>query len=93
MAQEKETFGSVPVDCPILLVSGEDDPIGNFGKGVCTIRDAYLAEGKTVQMTLYPTDRHEILNETDYETVYDDLRNFMVAHCPAAALQTGAEEA
>ena len=30
-----------------------------------------------VSMKLYPEDRHEILNETDKETVYQDIQEWI----------------
>ena len=56
------------------MVSGADDPVGDFGKGVQAVYDGFLAAGlKDVEMVLYDGDRHEILNETDYAMVYGDL--------------------
>lgn len=72
-----ETKGSVekiPVDLPVFFVAGQDDPVGNFGKGVARIYKKYKDAGiKKVDMKLYPGDRHEILNETDRAQVYEDL--------------------
>ena len=81
LAQKKETFEAAPQSCPILLVSGAEDPIGHYGADVQKIYDTYKAAGKSVQMKLYPEDRHEILNETDRLTVDDDLKQFILAHC------------
>lgn len=64
----------IPSALPILLVSGADDPVGDFGKGIQKAYDAFCQNGiKDVQMKLYENDRHEILNETDYMTVYEDI--------------------
>lgn len=65
-------------DLPLLFVSGQDDPVGTFGKeveySVKTVKDAGM---KDVTLKLYPNDRHEILNETDKETVYQDIYDWM----------------
>lgn len=72
-----DTKGSVEKirkDLPVFFVAGADDPVGDFGKGVEKIYDKYKAAGiKDVQIKLYKDDRHEILNETDREVVYQDL--------------------
>jgi len=68
--QEDAHVASIPKDLPILLVAGEADPVGNYGEGVKAVYESYKAAGiKDVEMTLFPNDRHEILNETDKEDV------------------------
>ena len=63
---------------PILFISGEMDPVGDLGKGVKLAYASFLAAGmQDVQLKLYPTLRHEILNEACRETVYEDLYNWM----------------
>lgn len=59
---------------PVLLVAGEADPVGNFGKGVKRTARAFGRMGmRDVECILYPGMRHEILNEIDKETVYTDI--------------------
>lgn len=64
-----EAIKAVPDSLPVLLIAGEDDPVGNFGKGVREVYDALIAAGKRTELRLYPGDRHELLNELDRETV------------------------
>lgn len=78
--QKKANINRIPKNLPVLITSGEDDPVGNFGKGVRTVYDSYKAAGiRNLQIKLYETDRHEILNEMDYETVFEDLKNWLEA--------------
>ena len=64
---------------PVLFISGQDDPVGNMGKGVQRSYEAFRAAGvKDVSIKLYPGLRHEILNEKSMqETVYNDILNWM----------------
>ena len=39
---------------------------------------------RDVSLKLYPELRHEILNETCRETVYDDIYQWLAAKVPAA---------
>ncbi len=78
----KETNGAawyrtLPASFPILLVSGEDDPVGNYGRGVREVARRLGEQGKTVTCRLYPGARHEILNDFTYETVRDDILAFL----------------
>lgn len=76
--QKKKNIERIPKDLPLLLVAGADDPVGNFGKSVKNVSEIYKNFGiKDVELKLYETDRHEILNELDRETVYEDLLNWM----------------
>lgn len=71
---DKRWAARMPKDLPILLMAGEQDPVGNYGHGVRTVYDRLLAAGvQEVELKLYPDDRHEIHNELDREVVYADL--------------------
>lgn len=61
---------------PILLVSGEEDPVGNYGKGVREVEEKLRKRGKNVSCKLYNGARHEILNDFTYEAVKEDIINF-----------------
>lgn len=82
---QKEWFQRYPNYLPIYLVSGEEDPIGNFGKDVPRIASMLLDAGaKDVSYKLYPRARHEILNEVNREQVYYDISAWMEDHLPYA---------
>lgn len=51
-------------DLPVLLLSGENDPVGDFGKGVCRVKRAMDRSGFThVTMHLIPNARHDLFHE------------------------------
>ena len=62
---------------PVLLISGSDDPVGDYGKGVQKVFDRLSAAGVPVQMKLYDGCRHEILNDTCRDQVIADIREFV----------------
>ena len=79
--QSKTTIDRIPKELPLLLVSGEEDPIGAYGKGVEAAYESYKKAGiQDVTIKLYPGDRHEILNELDRGMVYQDLLDWFSAH-------------
>lgn len=64
----------MPKTLPVLFVSGSDDPVGQYGKGVEKVVKQFKELGMVqVACKLYPKDRHEILNEVDRENVYQDI--------------------
>jgi alpha-beta hydrolase superfamily lysophospholipase len=67
-------IAKVPKDKPIYLFAGDKDPIGDNGKGMKNLYDAYKrAAVFDVRLKLYPDARHETLNETNRQEVTDDL--------------------
>lgn len=75
---DQKRLNKLPKDLPLLFLSGEEDPVGNYGKGVKRAYDQLLKAGmKNTQMKLYPGFRHEILNEIGKETVYEDVLAFI----------------
>ena len=75
---DEKNLEKMPKDLPVLIVSGEDDPVGNFGKDPKAVYEAFKSIGmKNLDLKLYPNDRHEILNEIDKDLVYDDIYNWL----------------
>lgn len=74
----RKQFCLMPRKLPILLISGNEDPVGAFGKGVVKVYKQFLSVGmKKVSIKLYPKARHELLNEENWEAVYEDLWKWM----------------
>ena len=74
----KDWYARVPKDLPILFVSGQEDPVSNYGAGIRAVSDRLKATGHTrVQVLLYPGARHEILRETNSPEVYRDIDAFI----------------
>lgn len=70
----KSNLKKMPKDLPVLFVSGQEDPVGDFGKGVERVRKWFKEVGmEDLTWIYYEDDRHEILNELDRENVYKDL--------------------
>lgn len=76
--QDKKNVKRIPKELPLFLVAGADDPVGDFGKSVNRVYETYREAGiRDVRIKLYENDRHEILNETDRGSVYQDLLEWM----------------
>ena len=67
-------------DMPILIISGDMDPVGGMGKGVKKVNRYLKSSGHNrVTCKLYPGARHEILNETNRQEVFGDVLLFLEA--------------
>lgn len=67
-------FSEYPKELPTLIVSGDMDPVGNYGKGPDYVYKHLLIAGcKKVDMKMYEGARHELFNETNSEEVFADL--------------------
>ena len=73
----KAWFGAFPKELPTLIVSGEDDPVGGFGKGVRYVYDNLNKYDADVEIKLYPGARHELFNETNRDEVFADLIDWL----------------
>lgn len=62
---------------PLFLISGDQDPVGGFGKDVTRLIQFYRNHGYQVESKLYPNLRHEILNEPCKETIMEDILAFL----------------
>ncbi|MBO4979065.1 MAG: lysophospholipase [Clostridia bacterium] len=71
---DKAWAGNLKKDLPILMISGEDDPVGAYGVGVRKIYDRLTrAQMTDVSLRLYAGARHEMLNETNRVKVFADI--------------------
>ena len=66
---------------PVLLLSGQDDPVGDFGKGVQRVRQSMSRAGmKHIQLYLIPGARHDLLHEEKSggsDEAFDILTNWL----------------
>lgn len=76
---KKSYLERMPKSLPVLLISGKEDPVGNFGKSILKLEKRYQRLGiEAVTCRLYETDRHEILNELDRDTVYEEIGDWLL---------------
>ena len=78
-ANDKAAAGGIRKDIPVMVISGDADPVGNYGKGVRKVASMYRKAGiEDVRLVLFPDDRHEILNETDRDVVEKTIGAFIL---------------
>lgn len=74
MISKEAEINKIRKGLPILLISGREDPVGEYGKGVWRVAKQYYHAGFThVAVHLFEHKRHEILNEQNNEMVYKTI--------------------
>ena len=72
-------INKTPDQLPVLLISGEDDPVGDLGHGVKIVHNMFNDAGiRDLTCIMYRDHRHEILNEIGKEHVYKDILKWIV---------------
>ena len=63
----------------ILFLSGSDDPVGEFSKGVKKACNLYKKAGLTdIDLKIYDGLRHDILHEENSEEIFKDLYEWLL---------------
>lgn len=73
----KEWYDNFSKNLPVLLISGDMDPVGNYGKGVEEVYRKLKTENCKVSFKLYPNARHEIHNDFCKNEVVSDILKFL----------------
>ncbi len=68
-AMAADGVASTPSHLPVLLVTGEQDPVGGIGVQVRELESSLTEAGLAVTAHYYPGARHEVLNETNRDEV------------------------
>lgn len=77
-AANKKAISMTNKDLAILIISGEKDPVGGFGKDIKRLLSTYKKLGfNNISYKLYPECRHELLNELNKSEVYSDINHWI----------------
>lgn len=77
-AADPDRVAAIRDDLPILIVSGDADPLAQGGQAIEALAARYRGAGlRDVTVRLYPGGRHELLNETNRDEVTADIIAFL----------------
>lgn len=78
VCNSKNCFTSTKNNLPLLIISGDMDPVGNYGKGIKEVYLNYKASGNTnAAIILYENCRHEIHNDSCKVQMLEDILRFI----------------
>lgn len=71
---KKDRLDKIPKTLPVLIISGSEDPVGNYGSWVKKLYKIYKNLGvSNLKLKLYHGARHELINESNQQEVFSDL--------------------
>jgi alpha-beta hydrolase superfamily lysophospholipase len=70
---------------PVLLVSGEMDPLHRMLDGLTALVERYRVAGVKLEVRLYPGARHELLNEINRGEIVADIADWIASISAALA--------
>lgn len=74
-------FSDHSKDLPILIISGDDDPVSDMGKGIKSLEKLILKSGvEDLTVKIYEGGRHEMFNEINRDEVLNDLLKWINSH-------------
>ena len=74
----RENLEHIPKNLPVYMVSGTDDPVGGYGRGVRRAYDSLREAGlENIELKLYEGGRHELMNETNRAEVMQDIYEWL----------------
>jgi alpha-beta hydrolase superfamily lysophospholipase len=74
---EPDAIARVPKRLPVLLITGEKDPVSGGGVQVRVLEQRLRDAGLDVTAHYYPDARHELLNETNRDEVHADVTSWL----------------
>ena len=78
---DPEALSGIRPDLPILIVSGQADPLSGDGQLVQLLGQRYRDAGVSdVTTRVYPEARHEIFNETNRDEITTEVIDWLTAH-------------
>ena len=76
----QSNMDKMDADLPVFFIAGDQDPVGDMGKGVRKAHDCFKKAGiRDLSIKLYHGLRHEILNEASRQYVYRDVLDWLEA--------------
>ena len=76
----QSNMDKMDADLPVFFIAGDQDPVGDMGKGVRKAHDCFKKAGiRDLSIKVYHGLGHEILNEASRQYVYRDVLDWLEA--------------
>lgn len=76
-----ENISKIPTDVNMLILSGTEDPVGDYGTAAKKVYEVYSGHGvEDITIKLYDGCRHELIQEKVRDIVYADILDWLETH-------------
>lgn len=73
-----ENESRVPLDLPLLILAGTEDPVGGKTETIQGLITRYMQNGhRALEYRFYAAERHEIFNEAEKDIVHRDIGHWL----------------
>ncbi len=77
-AYKKEELNKIDKDINMLIISGKNDPVGDFSKSVILLDKMYRElKIDKIKLCLFENSRHEYFNDVCKKTAYEEVLSFI----------------
>lgn len=76
-SSKKSSVKMADKNIPILFVSGKEDPVGEFGKGVIKTANMFSKFGFNTTLVMYPNIRHDVFHDDQKHEMIEDMYSWM----------------
>lgn len=81
-SNSNKNIKNINKEIQILLISGKEDPVGNFSKGIENLNKRYKKNGvNNVSVKLYDGLRHDIFHEKNHNEIFEYIYNWIKTKC------------
>lgn len=78
---QEKNIKKTPKELPLLIASGTEDPVGDYGRAVEKLYEKYKKYLDDVELKLYKECRHELHSEINSEEIFEDIYCWLKRHC------------
>ena len=81
-SNSEKWFNELSKSTPTLIMSGDMDPVGDYGKGPRFIYEKLMQKGHTnLSIKMYEGARHELFNEFGRDEIFVDMTSWLDGVC------------
>src|SRR5699024_8028715 len=77
---QKNRLEKIEKELPLLIISGDMDPVGKYGAAVHALYEQYIQlDLENVTLKLFEDARHELVNEVNNQDIFSDVNNWLLS--------------
>ena len=70
-------YNNINKDIPVLIISGSEDPVGEFKRGVISLYNFLRNFFTNIDIKIFEDERHEVFSGNKKREVYEFFKSFI----------------